>query len=201
MWRNGTQSISKSWRNICKTTRKVSNLVLNLALLYHSSLIIVFFCSSTIQHKLLPFLYKEFTMPIAMWTTGKWSGQQAVYLWLTENFTAAQPLSHPPLHQYTYMHNMSRHVRDCRSLMSPRCWHQDTTSAVDSSSYPRRPRLSGGCSACMEQSATRDSGLLLTFDILETNLTFFISHTADVAPSTSMVSRRLHWAVQQFKNF
>jgi len=52
--------------------------------------------------------------------------------------------------------------------MSPLCWHDDTTSAVDSSSlYPRRPRFSGGCSACLEQSATRDSGLLLTFDIPE----------------------------------
>jgi len=36
-----------------------------------------------------------------------------------------------------------------------------------SSGYPWRPRLSGGCSACMEQSATRYSGLLLTFDIPE----------------------------------
>ena len=52
-----------------------------------------------------------------------------------------------------------------RSSVSPLCWHHDTTSAVDSSSYPRRPRLSVGCSACMEQSATKDSGLLLTFDI------------------------------------
>ena len=58
-------------------------------------------------------------------------------------------------------------IRDCRSSMSPLCWHHDTTSAVDSSGYPWRPRLSGGCSACMEQSATRDSGLLLTFDIPE----------------------------------
>jgi len=30
--------------------------------------------------------------------------------------------------------------------------------------YPWWPRLSGGCSTCMEQSATSDSGLLLTFD-------------------------------------
>jgi len=29
-------------------------------------------------------------------------------------------------------------------------------------------------------------------------LTFFVSHTADVAPSTPMVSRRLHWAVLDF---
>ena len=41
------------------------------------------------------------------------------------------------------------------------------TDAVESSGYPWRPHLSGGCSACMEQSATRDSGLLLTFDISE----------------------------------
>ena len=59
------------------------------------------------------------------------------------------------------------YIRDRRSSMSPLCWHHNTTSAVDSSSYPRRPRLSGGCSACMEQSATRDSGLLLTFNIPE----------------------------------
>jgi len=51
--------------------------------------------------------------------------------------------------------------------MSPLCWHHDTTSAVDSSGYPWRPRLSGGCSTWIEQSATRDSGLLLTFDIPE----------------------------------
>ena len=58
-------------------------------------------------------------------------------------------------------------IRDRRSSISLLCWDHDTTSAVDSSSYPRRPRLFGGCSACMEQSATRDSGLLLTFDIPE----------------------------------
>ena len=66
--------------------------------------------------------------------------------------------------------------------MSPLCWQHDTTSAVDSSSYPRRPRLSGGCSACMEQSATRDSGLLLTFDSPEGD---------QVSPFSSVI--RLTW--------
>jgi len=33
--------------------------------------------------------------------------------------------------------------------------------------HPWRPRLSGGCSGCTEQSVTRNSGLLLTFDIPE----------------------------------
>jgi len=56
------------------------------------------------------------------------------------------------------------------------------TSAVDSSSYPRRPRFSGGCNACMEQSATRDSGLLLTFDIPEGD---------QVSPFSSVI--RLTW--------
>jgi len=73
-------------------------------------------------------------------------------------------------------------IRDRRSSMSPLCWHHDTTSAVDSLSYPQRPRLSGGCSACLEQSATRDSGLLLTFDIPEGN---------QVSPFSSVV--RLTW--------
>ena len=58
-------------------------------------------------------------------------------------------------------------IRDRRSSLSPLCRHHDPTSAVDSSGYPPRPRLSGGCSAGMEQSATRDSSLLLTFDIPE----------------------------------
>ena len=58
-------------------------------------------------------------------------------------------------------------IRDRRSSLSPLCRHHDPTSAVDSSGYPPRPRLSGGCSAGMEQSATRGSSLLLTFDIPE----------------------------------
>jgi len=70
---------------------------------------------------------------------------------------------------------MAQHRRTClttcgrhqRSSMSPLCWHHDTTSAVYSSGYHWWPRLSGGCSTCMEQSTTRDSGLLLTFDIPE----------------------------------
>jgi len=81
-------------------------------------------------------------------------------------------------------------VVDVSALLTPR-HHR---SAVDSSSYPWRPRLSGGCSACMEQSATRDLGLLLTFDIPEGDQVspFFVSHMADLAPSTLMVSKRLH---------
>ena len=58
-------------------------------------------------------------------------------------------------------------TRDRRSSMSSLCWHHDTTSAVDSSSYPRRPRLSGGCSACMEVEI-RACSSLLTFQ-RETN--------------------------------
>jgi len=73
-------------------------------------------------------------------------------------------------------------IRDRRSSMSPLYWHHDTTSAVDSSGYPWWPRLSGGCNACMEQSATRDSGLLLTFDTLEGN---------QVSPFSSVI--RLTW--------
>jgi len=90
-------------------------------------------------------------------------------------------------------------IRDRRSSLSPLCWHHDTTSAVDSSSYPRRPRLSGGCSACMEQSVTRlGPAFHFWHSAGRPSLTFFVSHTADVAPSTPMASRRLHWAVQQF---
>ena len=46
-------------------------------------------------------------------------------------------------------------------------FYDDYAKQFNSSSYPRQPRLSGGCSACIEQSATKDSGLLLTFDIPE----------------------------------
>jgi len=73
-------------------------------------------------------------------------------------------------------------IRDRRSSMSPLCWHHDTTSAVDSSGYPRRPRLSSSCSTCMEQSATRDSGLLLSFNIPEGD---------QVSPFSSVI--RLTW--------
>jgi len=48
--------------------------------------------------------------------------------------------------------------------------------------YPWRPRLFSGCSDGMEQSATRDSGLLLTADILEGD---------QVSPFPSVV--RLTW--------
>jgi len=69
-------------------------------------------------------------------------------------------------HRHTCLTACGRHQRssvvDVSALLTPR-----HSSAVDSSSYPRQPRLSGGCSACVEQSATRDSGLLLTFDIPE----------------------------------
>jgi len=55
---------------------------------------------------------------------------------------------------------------------------------VDSSGYPWRPRLSVGCgcSAGMEQSATRDSGVLLTFNILKGD---------QVSPFSSVI--RLTW--------
>ena len=71
-------------------------------------------------------------------------------------------------HRRTCLTACGRHqissLVDVSALMTPRHY-----KCVDSSSYPRRQRLSvsGGCSACMEQSATRDSGLLLTFDIPE----------------------------------
>jgi len=53
---------------------------------------------------------------------------------------------------------------------------------VNSSGYPCRLRLSSGCSACMEQSAIRDSGLLLTFDIPQGD---------QVSPFSSVI--RLTW--------
>jgi len=58
-------------------------------------------------------------------------------------------------------------IRDRRSSLSPLCRRHDTAGAVDSSGYPCRPRLSGGCRAGVEQYATRDSGLVLTCDISE----------------------------------
>jgi len=73
-------------------------------------------------------------------------------------------------------------IRDRRSSLSSFCWHHDTAGAVDSSGYPWRPRLSGGCSAGMEQSATRDSGLLLPFDITKGD---------QVSPFSSVI--RLTW--------
>jgi len=60
-------------------------------------------------------------------------------------------------------------------------------SSVNSSGYPWRPRLSVDCSACMEQSATRDSDLFLTFDIPEGD---------QVSPFSSVIWltwRRLLW--------
>ena len=60
---------------------------------------------------------------------------------------------------------------------------------------PKTPRLT-----VMEQSATRDSGLLLTFTFRrETKSHLFASHTAELALSTLMVSRRLRWTVQHFR--
>ena len=67
-----------------------------------------------------------------------------------------------------------------------------TADAVNSLGYPWRPCLSGGCGAGMVQSATRDSGLLLTFDIPKRDKDLFVSYTADLALSNLMVSRRMH---------
>ena len=99
---------------------------------------------------------------------------------------------------------MAQHRSTCLTA----CRRHQRSSLVDVSAlltprhYPWRPRLSGGCIACMEQSATRDSGLLLTFDIPQGDQVspFFVrlNHTANVAPSTPIVSRRLQRAVQQF---
>ena len=56
----------------------------------------------------------------------------------------------------------------------------------------QRPCFSGGCSACMEQSATRDSGLLLTYDIPEGD---------QVSPFSSVIwltwRRLLRWSVSR----
>ena len=73
---------------------------------------------------------------------------------------------------------LSDSLRPTSEIVAHRCLR----SPVDSSSYPRRRRLSGGCSACMKQSATRDSGLLLTFDIPEGD---------QVSPFSSVI--RLTW--------
>jgi len=85
------------------------------------------------------------------------------------------------------MHQRSRQtdIRDRRSSLSPLCSHHDTAGAVDSSGYPWRPRLSDGCNAVVEQSATRDSGLLFTRDI---------SEGAQVSPFPSVI--RLTCAVR-----
>ena len=68
-------------------------------------------------------------------------------------------------HRRTCLTACGRHQRsslvDVYALLTPRHYKCRRWS------YPRRPRLSGGCSTCMEQSATRDSGLLLTSDIPE----------------------------------
>ena len=70
-------------------------------------------------------------------------------------------------HRCTCLTQPVADIRDRHSSLSPLCWRHNTAGAVDSSGYLWQPRLSGGCSMCMEQSATRDSGLLLTCDILQ----------------------------------
>jgi len=74
-------------------------------------------------------------------------------------------------HRRTCLTACGRHQRssvvDVSALLAPR--HVDATSSVDSSSYPRRPHFSGGCSACNAWNSLplETSGLLLTFDISE----------------------------------
>ena len=67
-------------------------------------------------------------------------------------------------------------------IVGRRCLRSADTTTLQVQST-RRPRLSGGCSsACMEQSATRDTGLLLTFNIPEGD---------QVSPFSSVI--RLTW--------
>jgi len=89
---------------------------------------------------------------------------------------------------------LSDSLRPTSEIVGRRCLRSADTmtlSAVDSSSYPQRPRLSGGCSACM--SATRDSGLLLTFDIPEGD---------QVSPFSSVIwltwRRLLRWSADVY---
>jgi len=91
-------------------------------------------------------------------------------------------------------------IRDRCSSMSSLCWHHDTTGAVDLSAYARRPRLSSGCSAGMEQThATRDLGLLFIFDILKGDQgSAFSSVIRLTALSIQTIRRPLHSTVQQF---
>jgi len=67
---------------------------------------------------------------------------------------------------------LSDSLRPTSEIVARRCLRSADTTTLQVPSTRRatlgdRPRLSGGCSACMEQSATKDSGLLLTFDIPE----------------------------------
>ena len=91
---------------------------------------------------------------------------------------------------------LSDSLRPTSEIVARRCLgsadNHDTADAVDSSGYPWRPRLSGGCSAGVEQSATRNSGLLLTFDISKGDQVSpfpSVSRTADLALSTQTVSK------------
>ena len=81
----------------------------------------------------------------------------------------------------THKHNINCRHKDKEHQHSMHL-SEIATSAVDSFSYLWRPHLSGGCSACIELSATRDSGLLLTFDIPEGD---------QVSPFSSVI--RLTW--------
>jgi len=69
-------------------------------------------------------------------------------------------------HRHTCLTAYGRHQRssvvDVPALLTPR--HYKCRRLVE---LPSATAPFGGCSACMEQSATRDSGLLLTFDIPE----------------------------------
>ena len=86
-------------------------------------------------------------------------------------------------------------IRDRRSSLSPLCWHHDTTSAFDSSSYPVPFRwLQRGHRTVCHQRL----GPHLWHSEGRSSLAFFVSHTADLALSIQTIGRRLRWAVQQF---
>ena len=95
-------------------------------------------------------------------------------------------------HRRTCLTACGRHQRsslvDVSDLLTPR--HYKCRRLVG---LPWRPRLSGGCNACMEQSATRDSGLLLTFDISERD---------QVSPFSSVIwltwRRLLRWSADVY---
>jgi len=87
---------------------------------------------------------------------------------------------------------LSDRLRRTSEIVARRCLRSADTTTLQ---VPSTRRATLG-DRVIPVAATRDSGLLLTFDIPDSggrpSLTFFVSHTADVAPSTLMVSRRLH---------
>ena len=109
-------------------------------------------------------------------------------------FAVPNVTAHPSTVHGTAPAYLSDSLRPTSEIVVRRCLRSADITTLQVPSTRRatlnwRPRLSGGCSAGMEQSATRDSGLLLTFDIPKGD---------QVSPFSSVI--QLTWRSQVFHN-